>query len=207
MPITFASLCCRPSFAVFRLYASAARADHLVCSNLFAVARAADHDAQRAGVGHGGLGRDAEDGIVVLGVVGLRPVVNHLVPVLGESLDEIILQLKSGVVAADVYAHGSTMADPAGTDERQRLQPALLQRSARPRDMQRLRLDVPPLQLLDAGRETADNVAARERGQHGRGCQAAFKIAEHPASLDAGDDLQFAGTPDHTSPGLSDQDQ
>jgi hypothetical protein len=145
-------------------------ADYFVRSNLFAVARPADHDAQRAGVGHGGLGgRDAEDGIVVLGVVRLWPVVNQLVPVLGESLDQIVLQLKSGVVAADVYAHGSTMADPAGTDEHRLCSFASLQRSTLPRGVQRLRLMCSLSKLLDAGRETADDVAAGEGGQHGRG--------------------------------------
>jgi hypothetical protein len=40
------------------------------------------------------------------------------VPVLSKSFDQIGLELKSGVVAADVYAHGSTMADLATADER-----------------------------------------------------------------------------------------
>jgi hypothetical protein len=35
------------------------------------------------------------------------------VSVFGESLDEIVLQLESGVICGDVYAHGSTMADRA----------------------------------------------------------------------------------------------
>jgi hypothetical protein len=49
-------------------------ADHLVCSNLFAVAGPADHNAQRARICYGGLGSgDAEDGIVVLGVVTSGP--------------------------------------------------------------------------------------------------------------------------------------
>jgi hypothetical protein len=40
--------------------------------------------------------------------------VNHLVTILGESLDQIVFQLEAGVVAADVYAHGSTIPDRAG---------------------------------------------------------------------------------------------
>ncbi len=88
--------------------------------------------------------------------------VDHLVPVFGESLDEILLQLESGVICTDVYAHGSTMADPVGTDEQSLLQLRVQQRSLRPRDVQRPGLARRLTQLLDAGRETADDVAAGE---------------------------------------------
>jgi hypothetical protein len=40
--------------------------------------------------------------------------INYLMPVLGQSSDQVVLQLESGVVAADVYAHGSTIPDRAG---------------------------------------------------------------------------------------------
>ena len=144
-------------------------AHHLVCSNLFAIAGAADNNAQRAGVGHYSLSSwDAEDGIVILGVVGLRPVVNDFVPVFGKSLDQMVLQLKPGVVAADVYAHGSTIADPAGADERLPSQPESVRCSARPRGVERLRLMCRLSKLLDTGRKTADNVTAGERGLHSR---------------------------------------
>ena len=147
---------------------------------------------KRAGIGYHSLGsRDAEDGIVVLGVIGVRPVVNHLVTVLGESLDQIVLQLESGVVAADVYAHGSTMADPAAADERSPLRCTSPKRSTRPRDVQRPRLTCRLSELLNAGCQTANDVPAGKRGLHGRGRQATFKIAKHSASCYAGDNLQL----------------
>src|SRR5215207_3659873 len=121
----------------------------------------------------------------------MRPVVDHLMSVFGESLDQILLQLESGVICGDVYTHGSTMADRVRTDEQPQLQLRLLRRSARPSDVQGSRLTGRLTELLDAGRQTADDVAAGERGLHGGGRQATFKIAEHSAGCDACDDLQL----------------
>ena len=83
-------------------------AGHLVRRDLLAVARAADHDAEAAGVVEDGLrGGDAVRRVVVGGVVGGRPDVDRLVPQTGEVGDQVGLELEAGVVGAEVDAHGS----------------------------------------------------------------------------------------------------
>ena len=66
------------------------------------------------------LPEDVREGDVLIYMSGRLLVVDHLVPVFGESLDQILLQLESGVIRGDVYAHGSTMADRTQTDEQSR---------------------------------------------------------------------------------------
>jgi hypothetical protein len=82
--------------------------DDLVRRDLLAVAGPADHDAETARVGHDGLpGGDAEGRVVVLWVEGRRPVVHNLVAGGGQVFLEVLDQVESGVVAAQVYAHGA----------------------------------------------------------------------------------------------------
>jgi hypothetical protein len=40
--------------------------------------------------------------------------INKLMAVFGQSRDQVTLQLESGMIATDVYAHGSTIPDPGG---------------------------------------------------------------------------------------------
>ena len=78
----------------------------LVGCDLLAVAGATDHDAEAAGVVGHSLGRaQAEDGVVVLRVVGEGAVVDGLVTVVSQPLDEVLLELEAGVVGAEVDAH------------------------------------------------------------------------------------------------------
>jgi hypothetical protein len=60
-----------------------------------------------------------------------------------------------------------------------------------PAGVQRLRLTRRLSELLDAGRQTADDVTASERGLHGRGRQPAFKIIKHATRFEASDDLEL----------------
>jgi hypothetical protein len=80
---------------------------------------------------------------------------------------------------------------PGQTSDRQ-CSFASLQHSTLPRGVQHLRLTGRLSKLLDANRETAHDVAAGKRGLHGRGREAAFKIAEQAAGLDTCDNLQLA---------------
>ena len=103
-------VCCRPELAVSRLYASAAGIDHLVRRNLLTVPRTADHDRQRAGLCYRPRPRECS-------TPDSRPRRRRL-PAhdrrrrgprrsrrkQGNS------STRTGVVAADVYAHGSTMS-------------------------------------------------------------------------------------------------
>ena len=59
------------------------RTGNLVGRDLLAIARAAEHDAQAAGVSDGlQRSRDAERRVVVLGVICIRAAVDWLVPAL-----------------------------------------------------------------------------------------------------------------------------
>src|SRR5581483_1366599 len=85
----------------------ASDAGHLVRSDLLAVAGATDDDAQAARVADGvQRGRDTERRIVVLGVVAVRTAVDRLMPARLEVLDDLLLEFESGVVRAEVDAHG-----------------------------------------------------------------------------------------------------
>jgi hypothetical protein len=87
----------------------AAGAADLVGRDLLAVARAPDHHAQAARVGDGRLGGgEAERRVVVDGVVRCRPVVDGLVPEVGETAPQRLLQLEAGVVRTEMDAHGRT---------------------------------------------------------------------------------------------------
>src|SRR5690606_9951759 len=104
----------------------------LVGGDLLAVARSAEHDAERlpsrALVAHDGTRRvDAEAGVVVQRVVALGPVVDHLVPGVAEMLLQGLTELESGVVGRDVDAHPPSLRGP--TRHAARCQPPA---SARP---------------------------------------------------------------------------
>ena len=110
---TLASLCSRARTAVSSLHTSArAHALDLVGRDRLAVAGAADHHAEALlavlPVGGDGLGRaQAEDRVVVEGVVDERAVVDGLVAVVGEPVEQVLLELEAGVVGAEVDAHGA----------------------------------------------------------------------------------------------------
>src|SRR5699024_12706365 len=73
---------------------AAANAGDLVRSDLFAVARSSDDDAERARVRSGGFrGGEAEGGVVILGVRGVGPVIGHLVPGVLKVSDDGALEL------------------------------------------------------------------------------------------------------------------
>jgi 2-phosphosulfolactate phosphatase len=79
---------------------------HLVRGDLLAVARAADDDAEAAGIRHdplGGVG--AERDVVVLGVVFVGADVDDLVTLLLESRGQVGLQLEARVVCCQINAH------------------------------------------------------------------------------------------------------
>jgi len=83
-------------------------AGHTVRGELLAVARAADHDAEGARLGDDGLGRrEAERRVVVERVVDVRTVVDDVVPPAAQVLHEVVLELESGMVGADVKTHGA----------------------------------------------------------------------------------------------------
>ena len=80
---------------------------NLVRSDLLAVARATDHDAETPRIGDGLLGgRDAERRVVILRVVHIGPAVDRLVAGFAEVLDESLLEFEARVVRAQVDAHG-----------------------------------------------------------------------------------------------------
>ena len=67
-----------------------------------------------AAVGDHALGGpQAEHRVVVEGVVDERPVVDGLVAVLGQPGDEVVLELETGVVGAEVHAHAGHCSTPA----------------------------------------------------------------------------------------------
>ncbi len=80
---------------------------HLVRGDLLAVARSTEHDAEAVRIGDCLLRRgDAERRVVVVGVVGVRPAVDGLVPVGREVLDDPLLELEARMVGSQVDAHG-----------------------------------------------------------------------------------------------------
>src|SRR6185312_16226205 len=84
----------------------AAGAGDLVSGDLLAVARPAQHDAQAVRVGHGACrGGDTEGGVVVFGVVAEGTAIDRLVPGFIEVVGDLLLELESGVVRAEVDAH------------------------------------------------------------------------------------------------------
>ncbi|BBY30852.1 hypothetical protein GCM10023114_28650 [Mycolicibacterium sediminis] len=85
----------------------AADTGHLVGRDLLTVARAADDDAEAAGVRDRPRGGgDAERRVVVLGVVGEGAAVDGVVAAGPEVLDDCLLEFESGVVGTEVDAHG-----------------------------------------------------------------------------------------------------
>ena len=79
---------------------------HLVRGDLLAVAGAADHDTEAAGVGDDLLGGvDAERHVVVQRVVLVGADVDDLVTLLGESRGQVGLQLEASVVCCQINAH------------------------------------------------------------------------------------------------------
>ena len=78
----------------------------LVRGDLFAVARATDHDAKGAGLVRDRLGGGhAERRLVVLGVVFVSTVVDWLVAVLSQPGDQVGFEFEAGVVSTEMYAH------------------------------------------------------------------------------------------------------
>ena len=106
----------RQDSGLFRPRQCRADPDHLVGGHLLAVAGPADHDAEaveplrplrRDGLG----GPQAEDRVVVDGVVDERSVVHRLEAVLGEPGDEMGLQVQARMVGAEVHAHGRILSE------------------------------------------------------------------------------------------------
>ena len=75
------------------------RTRHLVGGHLLTVAGAAEDNAEAAWIGDGlQRGRDAERGVVVLGVIGKRTTVDGLVPGLRQMFDDGLLEFVSAVI-------------------------------------------------------------------------------------------------------------
>jgi hypothetical protein len=91
-------------------------AGHLVRRDLLTVARAADDDAEGAVVGDNAPSSfDAERRVVVLSVVDVRAHVDDVVAGTLEVLDEVVLQLVTGMVTSQIHAHAPKCAmDGAG---------------------------------------------------------------------------------------------
>jgi hypothetical protein len=82
----------------------------LVGRDLLAVAGAADHHTETARVGnHCSRGPEAEDRVVVDGVVNERAVIDGFVAVLLEPAEQVFLQLEAGMVRSQMHAHGVTL--------------------------------------------------------------------------------------------------
>src|SRR5690606_38268578 len=91
-----------------------AHAGHLVRGDLLAVAGAADDQPEAARVvDDAGRGGQAVRRVVVVGVVGVWADVDRLVAGPGQPGDEVGLEVEAGVVGAEVYAHGQSVAPPA----------------------------------------------------------------------------------------------
>jgi len=77
----------------------ATRTGYLVRGDLLTVTRSPQHDAQAVRVGHRARsGSDAERRIVVLGVVTERAAIDGLVSSFLQVLDDLLLELESGVI-------------------------------------------------------------------------------------------------------------
>ncbi len=84
----------------------AARARNLVGGNLLTIARTAQHDAEAARVGDRALGGvDAERGVIVLRVQLKGPAIHRLVTPAPKMLDDLLLQLVTGVIGSHIDAH------------------------------------------------------------------------------------------------------
>ena len=89
-----------------------ADAGDLVRGDLLAVARAADHDAEAAGVADGPLRRAHHvHGVVVFRVVAGGTAVDRLVAGLAEPRDQSRLELEAGMVRSQVYAHRNSLPE------------------------------------------------------------------------------------------------
>ena len=78
----------------------------LVGGDLLPVAASPEHDAEASGVSHHGLAAgQAECGVVVVGVVGVGPVVDDVMALLPQMLDHGALEVKAGMVGGDMDAH------------------------------------------------------------------------------------------------------
>src|SRR5699024_7406278 len=89
----------------------AAGARHLVGGDLLAVAGAAQHDAEAAGIGdHLAGGVDTEGRVVVFRVVGVGAAVDHLVAGGRQVFGDDVLGLEAGVIRSQVDAHAGDSA-------------------------------------------------------------------------------------------------
>jgi hypothetical protein len=87
---------------------SSPHALHLVRGDLLTVAGATDDDAEAPRIADDRLRRaQAVHGVVVEGVVDERPVVDGLVTLRTEVVDQMLLQVETRVVGAEVDAHGA----------------------------------------------------------------------------------------------------
>ena len=114
---TLASLCSRARTAVSADHASAQRMPTTllaaICSPLpdppITTPRLSSPAARSAATPS--RGAQAEDRVVVEGVVDERAVVDRLVAVVGEPVAEVVLQLEAGMVAAEVHAHARSLSE------------------------------------------------------------------------------------------------
>ena len=116
IPITCALLCWRASDAVSTLHASAQRTPGTLFAAICSPLPEPPITMPRLSGSATVLlrGGDAERRVVVLGVVGVRTAVDGLVAALLQVLDDRLLEFVSGVVRAEVDAHGGhiTVSQP-----------------------------------------------------------------------------------------------
>ena len=80
---------------------------HAIGGHLLTVARAADDDAEAARLVDDSLGcLDAERRVVIERIVGVSTVVNDIVTGLAQVGDNLFLEFETGVIGADMNAHG-----------------------------------------------------------------------------------------------------
>ena len=84
-----------------------AHAFHAVGGHLLAVARAADDDAEAARLIDDSLcGLNAERRVVVERIVGMSAMVDDIVTGLAQVRNDLLLEFETGVIGADMNAHG-----------------------------------------------------------------------------------------------------
>lgn len=90
-----------------RPHEGSAHAFHAVGGHLLAIAGAADDDAEAARLVDDSLGcLDAERRVVVERIVGVGAMVNNIVTGLAQVRDDLFLEFETGVIGADMNAHG-----------------------------------------------------------------------------------------------------
>lgn len=83
-----------------------------VCRDLLAVARAAQDNAAASGVADNAEGRgDAERWVVIAWVVGICTAVDRIVPSFFQVADDVLFEFISGMVGAQVDAHGLILTE------------------------------------------------------------------------------------------------